>query len=109
MPHRARLSRDGLVLLNEHTQVRTRVKYEPDGNFIIETRQDCNPILDQNARLRLATGGQHAMGKHVANWPLVVYQQLCDKMGYPSENPKAWMKWLNDIDHKKLRIWEGKL
>jgi hypothetical protein len=45
--------------------------------------------------------------RHVAEVPLVVYQQAC-REGWASDM-KAWKKWLNNSDNKVFRTWQGKL
>ena len=47
--------------------------------------------------------------KHVAEIPAVIYYDMLRKLGQPSENPKAWKKWLNDPDNKVFRVGGGKL
>ena len=110
--HDVAINNDGLLLDNRATGVRTRVQYQPDGTFLILTKQDTSSILDQNARLRAVTRDSPKLGKfarHVADVPYVIYMRLVDAFGPPSQNPEAWAKWLNDPDHSKLRIWEGKV
>lgn len=110
--HDATISRDGLLLKNRVSGVRTRVVHQPDGTFIIETFQDSAPILDEIARKRLVANDNYHRDqrhKHIGELPFVIYMRLVDKLGRPSENPTGWAKWWNDSAHNKLRVLGGRV
>ncbi len=61
-------------------------KHESDGGFTITTRQDAEPILEENKRAFNAWGDKNTFGKHgdgttVASIPVVVWTE------WVKENP----------------------
>jgi len=107
-PTAASINRDGLHLHNTASGVRTRVEYLPDGTFLIHTAQEVDDILDHAARLRQVeadTRGRRM--RHIAQWPVAVYQRLLRELGRPEENPEGWARVMND--HSKLRVWAGRI
>ena len=54
------------------------------------------------------TGSQKHM-QHVAEIPNVIYNELLNKFGKLSENPKAWKQWLNDNQNRDFRTGGGNI
>ena len=55
----------------------------------------------------LSNGKQGSELKHVAEVPMVIYQQAI-REGWANDK-KKWKKWLNDPDNKLFRIWQGRV
>lgn len=47
--------------------------------------------------------------QEVAVIPNVLYTHLLEKLGKPSENPKAWKAWLNDSENRAFRTGGGNI
>lgn len=76
----------------------------PD-DLIIETVQDCQPLLDYAKELR-----DRPVGKE---WKLaaVIPNYFIDKAakeGWLHDDAK-WHAWLNDPDNKLFRVWPGRV
>lgn len=80
-----------------------------DGNTLIaETRQDIDPILEENLQLRNQRSGFKGDGfHHVASIPLVVYERLL-KEGIAQDEDR-FKAWLNESDNDVFRTLKGKL
>ena len=76
-----------------------------DDKNIYHTTQNVQPILD-NVK-NLSYGKQRKELKHVAEVPMVIYQQAI-REGWANDR-KKWKKWLNDPDNKLFRIWQGRV
>jgi len=76
-----------------------------DDKNIYHTTQNVQPILD-NVK-NLSYNKQRKELKHVAEVPMVIYQQAI-REGWANDR-KKWKKWLNDPDNKLFRIWQGKV
>ena len=83
--------------------------------YIIKTTQKIDPIKD----LAKADLANHRPGDMIGNTqkhyqkigeiPAVLYHDLLQKFGSPSQNPKAWFRWLQDADNKAFRTTNGRL
>lgn len=90
-----------------------------DDEFVIETVQDVQPILEQNRIMQNDTHNPKAIGRHAARIPVTVMQQwmkdfkAIHKIPYyqaPAELRDQFRRQrLNDRDWAKLRTWQGKL
>jgi hypothetical protein len=76
-----------------------------DDKNIYHTTQNVQPILD-NVK-NLSYNKQRKELKHVAEVPMVIYQQAI-REGWANDR-KKWKNWLNDPDNKLFRIWQGKV
>lgn len=74
----------------------------PD-DLIIETVQDCQPILDYTKELREGPVGKE--WRHVACIPNYFIDQAY-KEGWLEDEAK-WHAWLNDPSNKMFRTWPG--
>lgn len=89
---------------------------EEDGQTVIKRTQDCTPILDQCAELR-ATGAGDARRDDDGRWagriPKVEVEAYMNKYGITFRefcgDPIHVQRYLNDPDHKLLRVWTGQL
>lgn len=75
------------------------------GNFTIETRQDCAPIVAACAIL--ADEPPDKDFRHVAKIPATVFDKAMREGWLHDE--QAWKKWLNDPDNRKFRTWGGRV
>jgi hypothetical protein len=87
--------------------------YIPDGDqFHIETVQDVQPILEQNAALRNdGTGGwnKDKSWRRVASIPNAVMISFMQELGHYPSTKRDWdfmRQKMNDIDYRKLRTAE---
>ena len=81
------------------------VDHEKPGDLIIETVQDCEPIMEMAKRLSEQTPGKE--WRHVACIPLYFLDKAA-KEGWLHDK-KKWQQWLNDPDNKMFRSWPGKV
>lgn len=79
-----------------------------DGDTIVaQTRQDIEPILEENQALRNSRSGFKGDMHHVASIPLVVYEKLW-KEGIAQDEDRL-RDWLNNSDNKMFRTHPGQL
>lgn len=76
-----------------------------DEKNIYHSSQNVQPILDNVKNLSYDTQGKEL--KHVAEVPMVIYQQAM-REGWVHDKAK-WKRWLNDPDNKLFRTWPGKV
>lgn len=76
----------------------------PD-DLIIETVQDCTPILEDAKAWRDVTPGKE--WRHVACIPTYFLDKAA-KEGWLHDDAK-WHAWLNDPDNKLFRTWPGRI
>lgn len=85
-----------------------------EGNVTIERRQDCQPIIDDVARIRQVTNGKSISGDlvHVGRIPAIVIEKYCQLKGISFHDflvdDTHVTALMNDADYKHLRIWEGR-
>lgn len=75
-----------------------------DGVHIIETRQDCEPIIDWVKSYR----DQYVRDDvftHVARIPTAIIGQAMNEGWFHDE--AAWKRWLNAPENECFRIWQG--
>lgn len=94
---------------------------EDDGSFVMETRQETQPIVEGAAMIRDAqrhAGLQKFDPKkefhQIASIPVTIFYDLKRRgiLGGEAHEPtvldsKAFMKWLHDSDNKAFRTHEG--
>jgi|TARA_R110000772_G_scaffold9387_1_gene30881 hypothetical protein len=78
-----------------------------NGEFVIETVQQADAILDSNKRQFNSASNKHGDMDKVASIPLSVYYDL--KRQGIADDPKALKKWLNDPDNRAFRTRGGRL
>lgn len=78
---------------------------EKPGDLIIETAQDCEPIVEMAKRLSEQTPGKE--WRHVACVPMFFLDKAA-KEGWINDKAK-WRAFLNDPDNKAFRTWPGRL
>ncbi len=92
------------TIIDSQSGVISEFATEDDKN-IYHTTQNVQPILD-NVK-NLSHGKQGKELKHVAEVPMVIYQQAI-REGWANDK-KKWKKWLNNPDNKLFRIWQGRV
>lgn len=75
------------------------------GDLIIETVQDCQPILDYVKRERDAPVGKE--WRKVASVPMCFFDKAA-KEGWLHDRAK-WHRFLNDPDNAGFRVWRGNI
>lgn len=78
---------------------------DPDGEAVVETIQDLEPLIEENKRLRELNNGR---GEHFAllgRVPVHVYERAV-REGWAEDQAK-WRAWLNDPDNRAFRVNEG--
>ena len=76
----------------------------PD-DLIIESEQDCAPILEYAKMMRDGPVGKE--WRHVASIPNYFIDKAA-KEGWLHDEAK-WHAWLNDPDNKLFRTWPGRI
>ena len=85
---------------------------ETDGNYV-STEQPVDNIKDaakseaNEWRYGDLMGNTQKHKQKVGEIPAVIYYDLLKKFGQPRENPKAWLKWLEE--NKSFKATGGKL
>lgn len=95
-------------------QVQTWVA-EEDGKLVFKRTQDATDIVDQCAELRAAGAGTSATGD--GHWagriPAAEVEKYCNENGVTFRefcgDPVHVQRYMNNPDHKLLRIWTGRL
>lgn len=78
-----------------------------NSEFITETIEDVEPVLDSAARLRADGHNPKSTMRHVARVPVTVVERAMREGWFHDQ--KAWDRFLNDPDNKGFRVWEGRL
>jgi len=83
--------------------------YDPKtDDFTIETRQECDDLVEENRRAFNDAGGTWKGDMHrVASIPMNLYFEL-QKRGI-TQDPKKLRAWLNDPDNRYFRTRPGKV
>jgi hypothetical protein len=76
-----------------------------DNKNVYHTTQNVQPILDNCKNLSYNTQSKEL--KHVAEIPMVIYQQAI-REGWANDKAQ-WKKWLNDPDNRLFRTWKGRI
>lgn len=92
---------DSYMGLNEYQHIDPM---RPD-DLIIETAQDCDPILEYAKELREGPVGKE--WRHVACIPNYFIDKAA-REGWLKDDAK-WHAWLNDPDNKMFRTWPGRI
>jgi len=109
------VSRKRLLDFDAEYGIAQYITSDEDG-VTLQTVQDTDPILDQNARMRSvhteAPRGDQTWGNHIARIPFAVWER------FRKENPdldrfdadaQAWLiRKLNDPEFVKLKTFDGK-
>lgn len=88
---------------------------DPDAQFTIVTEYETDHILNYTKakanewRRGSLIGNTQRHYQKVAELPNDIYAHLREKYGPLHQNPKAWKKWLNDIDNMHWRTGGGHL
>jgi hypothetical protein len=79
----------------------------------VTTEVDTKPVLDaakeqaNEWRYGSMIGNTQKHRQKIGEFSSVVYYDLLEKFGQPKDNPKAWMKWLEQ--NKAFKATGGKL
>ena len=101
-----------LLTADPRTGKKTYFHGEADGNYV-KTEQEVGNILDaakeeaNDWRYGNLMGNTQKHKQKVADIPTVIYYELLSKFGQPRDNPKAWLKWLEE--NKNFKATGGKL
>jgi hypothetical protein len=76
------------------------------GDLIIETKQDCEPIIQRAKELSEQTPGKE--WRHVACIPMFFIDEAVKK-GVDMNDRTYWHRWLNDPANKVFRTWPGRI
>ena len=74
-------------------------------DLILETVQDCQPILDYVKQERERPVGKE--WRKVAVIPLTVYDKAA-REGWLHDKAR-WHRWMNDPDNAAFRVWNGNI
>jgi len=90
-------------LLAAHAGYREYVHSDPErpGELIVETVQDCEPIVEAAKRLSDTEPGKDF--RHVAFIPDFVMAQAA-REGWINDR-EAWKRWANNADNRLFRTW----
>lgn len=78
-----------------------------DEKVVYHTQQNVEPVIEHVKHIKDTTVKQGMDMRHVAEVPIVVYQQAM-REGWANDE-KAWKRWLNNSDNKVFRTWGGKV
>lgn len=94
-------------LLSAYTDARkyTLAHRDVDGEWLLETRQDCEPIVEFCKAAK--DKPQDPTFRHVGEIPMSVIGQWMRDGCLDDETHIR--RWLNDPANRDFRIWEGKL
>jgi len=94
-------------LLSVHGSYREYVIHDPDrpDDLIIETEQDCEPIIEMARRLSEMSPGKDF--RHVGFIPDFLMAQA-KREGWLNDR-KRWKQVMNDPDNRAFRTWPGRL
>jgi hypothetical protein len=90
-----------LLAKNEATQKETHIHSTADGLYV-ETRQKVDGVMDYAKRQAnewrpgSLIGNTQKHQQSFAEFPPVIYYDLLAKFGQPRDNPKDWMRWLEE-------------
>lgn len=94
------------------SDITTKYHYLPETDTTgIERVQDCTPIVQAAAELRIAGDLGSSEMRHAAKFPAVIVEQYINTTGITFQEflrePKHVKAMLNDPALKAFRIWEG--
>lgn len=79
-----------------------------DGNsFVIETEQECEPIIEENKQVYNDAPARMGGMVRVASLPTSIYFKL--KREGIADDPVAFKRWLSDPDNRFFRTHPGAL
>lgn len=94
------------AILDMDPLARRKTEYvEEDGKTYIQTKQDCQSIVD--AAKAMSELPQSKDFKHVAIIPQEVINQAMLEGWF--HDKARWKKWANDPDNRAFRVTEGRL
>ena len=95
---------------------KTTMEYDDaGGEYIVSTQQKIDPVKDLAKKQKDLHRPGDLIGNTQKHWqnvgeiPSVLYHELLLKFGSPRDNPKAWMRWLQDKDNEAFRTSNGRL
>ena len=95
---------------------KTTMEYDAnEENYVYKTEQKIDRIKDYAKEHKDMHRAGDMMGNTQKHWqkvgeiPNVLYHDLLLKFGRPDQNPKAWLRWLQDKDNEAFRTTNGRL
>jgi hypothetical protein len=99
------IDRYGAVLRVFH-----RDAQDPNGKFVIETRENIDMVqaqVDRLREIRASKEGRLKDMRHIAEIPMSIVEKAM-REGWLNDRA-AWKKFLNDPDNKGLRVQGGRV
>lgn len=78
----------------------------PD-HLIMETIQDCEPIIERAKVLSEMSPRKDEVFRHVGTMPQIVMERAMREGWW--NDPDAIKRWLNDPDNRAFRSWKGRV
>jgi hypothetical protein len=86
---------------------------EEDGKTIFRRTQDCTPIVEQCAQMRAVGNVGSSEMRWAGRIPAEQVEEYCNTHGITFRefcgNEEHVKRYMNNPDHKLLRIWTGRL
>ena len=101
MPQKRLFGHDPLTGITQYWHVTDK------GEYVIETQQDVTAIAKKNKAERNSQDGSWGEGRKIGSIPLNIFYDL--KRKGIIDDPKAFLKWLQDSENKSWRTKEGRL
>lgn len=114
--HGCIMSKKQVLSVDAVQNKKTTMEYDQSAdNFKIVTQQNIDPVKKMaNEEMVSHTvgsmiGNTQKHHQKIAEIPTVIYYELLQKYGRPNQNPKAWLKWLQNSDNQAFRTTNGRL
>jgi hypothetical protein len=95
------------ILISQYNGIKEYQHIDPmrEGDLIVESVQDCEPIMERAKELSQLTPGVE--WRHVGLIPNVIYERAV-REGWHLDKAR-WHRWLNDPDNRAFRTWPGNI
>ena len=105
-----------ITVATDGVSKKTTMEYDAnEEHYVYKTEQNIDPIRDLAKSQRDFHRPGDLIGNTQKHWqkvgeiPAVLYHELLLKFGEPRDNPKAWMRWLQDKYNEAFRTTTGRL
>lgn len=101
------MSRSRRLLLSHYSGVSevVHIDAEHPDHLIMETIQDCEPIIERAKLLSEMSPQKGEVFRHVGTMPQIEVERAM-REGWWNDGD-ALKRWLNDPDHRAFRSWHG--